>query len=192
VIPALMGAYFLILVVLLRSLVLPLKAVLVNLLAVGAALGVLVVVFQWQWFGEIFGFHDQGALAALTIPIVLAVSFGLSMDYEVFLLSRIRERFELHGDSRRAVAEGLEATAGTITSAALIMVSVFVVFVFTGVASIKEIGLAAALAVALDATLVRLVLIPATMELLGRWNWWLPAPLERVLPAVERGVTHEP
>jgi len=105
------------------------------------------------------------------------------MDYEVFLLSRIRERFDATGDTRRAVAEGLATSARTITSAALIMVAVFAVFVSTGVPSIKEIGLGCAVAIAVDATVVRLVLVPAAMELLGRWNWWVPAPLRRVLPA---------
>jgi RND superfamily putative drug exporter len=118
----------------------------------------------------------------MTPPLLLAIVFGLSMDYEVFLLSRIRERYDATGDTRTAVAEGLRASAGTITSAALIMVAVFAVFAGTGVPSIKEIGLGLAVAIALDATIVRLVLVPATMELLGKWNWWLPRPLARVLP----------
>jgi uncharacterized membrane protein YdfJ with MMPL/SSD domain len=120
----------------------------------------------------------------VTPPLVLAVVFGLSMDYEVFLLSRIKERYDEHGDNRRAVAEGLASSAGTISSAALIMVSVFSVFVLTGVPSIQQIGLGTAVAIALDATLVRLVLVPAAMELMGRWNWWLPRWLDRLLPHV--------
>ena len=104
------------------------------------------------------------------------------MDYQVFLLSRIRERYEATGDNRLAVAQGLRASARTISSAALIMVAVFAVFAAAGVPSIKEIGLGLAVAIALDATLVRLVLVPATMELMGRWNWWLPKRLDRVLP----------
>jgi RND superfamily putative drug exporter len=108
--------------------------------------------------------------------------FGLSMDYEVFLLSRIRERYGATGDTRRAVAEGLATSARTITSAALIMVGVFLVFVGTGVPSIKQLGLGNAVAIAVDATLVRLVLVPAAMELLGRWNWYMPRRLARVLP----------
>jgi RND superfamily putative drug exporter len=104
------------------------------------------------------------------------------MDYEVFLLTRIRERYEATGDTRTAVAEGLARSARTISSAALIMVAVFAVFAGTGVPSIKEIGLGLSVAIALDATLVRLVLVPATMELMGRWNWWLPRPLQRILP----------
>jgi uncharacterized membrane protein YdfJ with MMPL/SSD domain len=104
------------------------------------------------------------------------------MDYEVFLLTRIRERWRASGDPRGAVAEGLASSARTITSAALIMASVFAVFIGTSIPSIQEIGLGNAVAVTIDATLVRLVLVPATMELLGKWNWWLPRPLRRVLP----------
>jgi RND superfamily putative drug exporter len=104
------------------------------------------------------------------------------MDYEVFLLSRIRERYLRHGDNRRAVAEGLASSAGTISSAALIMTAVFSIFALTGVPSIKEIGLGTAVAIALDATLVRLILVPAAMQLMGRWNWWLPAWMERLVP----------
>ena len=115
---------------------------------------------------------------------MLAIVFGLSMDYEVFLLSRIRERWAATGDPRGSVAEGLQASARTITSAALIMTAVFAVFIGTGVPSIKEIGVGCSVAIALDATLVRLVLVPAAMELLGKWNWWLPRPLARVLPDV--------
>jgi RND superfamily putative drug exporter len=163
-----LGLSFLVLLVLLRSVVLPLKAVVMNLLSVGAAYGVLTLAF--------------GEVDTITPPLVLAVVFGLSMDYEVFLLTRIRERWLATGDSRRAVAEGLATSARTITSAALIMVAVFLVFVGTGLPSIQQIGLGCAVAIAVDATLVRLVLVPAAMELLGGWNWWLPRPLERLLP----------
>jgi uncharacterized membrane protein YdfJ with MMPL/SSD domain len=175
---------FLVLMVMLRSIVLPLKAVLMNLLSIGAAYGVLVVVFQWGWLDGFAGFHSLGALDTLTPPLVLAVVFGLSMDYEVFLLSRIKERYDLHGDNKRAVAEGLSSSASVITSAALIMVCVFSVFVLTGVPSIKQLGLGNAVAIAIDATLVRLILVPAAMELLGDWNWWLPGWLDRLLPHV--------
>jgi uncharacterized membrane protein YdfJ with MMPL/SSD domain len=166
-----LGLSYLVLLVLLRSVVLPAKAVLMNLLSVGAAFGVLTLVF--------------GEVDTLTPPLVLAVVFGLSMDYEVFLLTRIRERYETTGDTRLAVAQGLAASARTITSAALIMVAVFAVFVATGVPSIQQIGLGTAVAIALDATLVRLILVPAAMELLGRWNWYLPRPLARVLPRAD-------
>jgi uncharacterized membrane protein YdfJ with MMPL/SSD domain len=166
----------------LRSLILPLKAILMNLLSIGAAYGVLVVVFQWGWLDGFLGFESTGAIDTLTPPLILAVVFGLSMDYEVFLLSRIRERYEAHGDNTLAVAEGLAGSARTISSAALIMTSVFAVFVLTGVPSIKELGLGNAVAIALDATLVRLILVPAAMQLMGRWNWWLPGWLDRLLP----------
>ena len=177
-----LGLSYVVLLILLRSVLLPLKAVLMNLLSVGAAYGVLVAVFQWGWLDGFMGFESMGYVQVLTPPLVLAVVFGLSMDYEVFLLSRIRERFEATGDNTRAVAEGLARSARTITSAALIMVAVFAVFVGTGVPSVKELGLGTAVAIAVDATLVRLVLVPAAMELMGRWNWWLPEPLARILP----------
>ncbi len=167
----LLGLSYIVLLVLLRSVVLPAKAVLMNLLSVGAAFGVLTLAF--------------GEVDTLTPPLVLAVVFGLSMDYEVFLLTRIRERYEATGDTRLAVAQGLAASARTITSAALVMVAVFAVFVATGVPSIQQIGLGTAVAIALDATLVRLILVPAAMELLGKWNWYLPRPLARLLPRAD-------
>ncbi|WP_372791553.1 MMPL family transporter, partial [Paraconexibacter sp.] len=180
-----LGLSYVILLILLRSAILPLKAVFANLLSVGAAYGVLVAVFQWGWIDGFLGFQSTGNIDTITPPLVLAVVFGLSMDYEVFLLSRIRERFDATGDTRRAVAEGIAASARTITSAALIMVGVFLTFVATGVPSIKQLGLGNAVAIAVDATVVRLVLVPAIMELLGKWNWWLPGPLSRLLPKVE-------
>jgi RND superfamily putative drug exporter len=182
IIAFILGLSFGVLMVMLRSLVLPLKAIVMNLLSIGAAYGVLVIVFQWGWIDGFLGFHSLGAIDTLNPPLILAVVFGLSMDYEVFLLSRIRERYEEHGDNRRAVAEGLAASARTISSAALIMTAVFSVFVLTGVPSIKELGLGTAVAVALDATLIRLILVPAAMQLMGRWNWWLPGWLDRLLP----------
>jgi RND superfamily putative drug exporter len=163
-----LGLSYVVLLILLRSAILPLKAVVMNLLSVGAAYGVLTLVF--------------GTVDAITPPLVLAVVFGLSMDYEVFLLSRIRERYNATGDTRRAVAEGLATSARTISSAALIMVAVFLIFVSTGLPSIQQIGLGNAVAIAIDATIVRLALVPAAMELLGKWNWWLPRSLDRVLP----------
>ncbi len=163
-----MTVTFFVLMLLLRSIVLPLKAVVMNLLSVSAAYGILTLVF--------------GSVETLILPLVLAVVFGLSMDYEVFLLSRIRERYAATSDTRRAVVEGLSSSAPTITSAALIMVCVFSVFALTGVPSIKELGLGCALAIAIDATIVRLVLVPTAMELFGKWNWWLPRGLARYLP----------
>jgi uncharacterized membrane protein YdfJ with MMPL/SSD domain len=173
---------FLVLMVMLRSLLLPLKAVVMNLLSIGAAFGVLVAVFQWGWLDSVLGFESLGALDTINVPLIFAIVFGLSMDYEVFLMSRIRERYLVHGDNERAVAEGLASSARTISSAALIMSSVFAVFVLTGVPSIKELGVGCAVAIALDATLVRLILVPAAMKLMGRWNWWMPSWLDRILP----------
>jgi RND superfamily putative drug exporter len=170
---------YVVLVFLLRSLVVPLKAVIVNLLSVGAAYGVIVIVFQWGWLDGLFGYESPGFIEPTVPPILLALVFGLSMDYEVFLLSRVRERFELTGDSRRAVAEGLASSAATITSAAAIMVAVFASFIATGIPAIQMIALGGAVAIALDATVVRLVLVPASMTLLGDRNWWLPRSLAR-------------
>jgi RND superfamily putative drug exporter len=177
-----LGLSFIVLTVLLRSVILPLKAVLMNLLSVGAAYGVVVAIFQYGWLDGFLGFQGNGYVDTLIPPLILAVVFGLSMDYEVFLLSRIRERYEAVGDTRLAVAQGLAGSARTITSAALIMVAVFAVFIGTGVPSVKALGVGCAVAIALDATLVRLILVPAAMELLGKWNWWLPSPLARILP----------
>ena len=175
---------FVVLMLMLRSLLLPLKAVLMNLLSIGAAFGVVVAIFQWGWLDGLLGFESQGALDTINVPLIFTIVFGLSMDYEVFLMSRIRERYLEHGDNERAVAEGLASSARTISSAALIMSSVFAVFVLTGVPSIKELGLGCAVAIAIDATLVRLVLVPAAMKLMGEWNWWMPSWLDRALPDV--------
>jgi RND superfamily putative drug exporter len=185
---------FIVLMVMLRSLILPLKAVLMNLLSIGAAFGILVAIFQWGWLDGFFGFESQGALDTINVPLIFAVVFGLSMDYEVFLMSRIRERYLQHGDNEKAVAEGLSSSARTISSAALIMTAVFSVFVLTGVPSIKELGLGCAVAIALDATLVRLILVPAAMKLMGDWNWWMPSWLDRALPdlSFEGGSEPEP
>ncbi|HEX5983576.1 MAG TPA: MMPL family transporter [Solirubrobacterales bacterium] len=185
---------FVVLMVMLRSLLLPLKAVVMNLLSIGAAFGVIIAIFQWGWLDGFLGFESQGAIDTVNIPLIFAVVFGLSMDYEVFLMSRIRERYMLHGDNERAVAEGLSSSARTISSAALIMSAVFAVFVLTGVPSIKELGLGSAVAIALDATLVRLILVPAAMKLMGEWNWWMPSWLDRILPdlSFESGSEHEP
>jgi uncharacterized membrane protein YdfJ with MMPL/SSD domain len=176
-----LGLSYLVLLVLLRSVLLPLKAVVMNLLSIGAAYGVIVAVFQWGWF-DWTGYHALGHINTLNPALMLAITFGLAMDYEVFLLSRIRERYEATGDNSRAVAEGLAGSARIITSAAMIMTVVFASFVLTGVPAIKEIGLGLAVAIAIDATITRLVLVPATMSLLGKWNWWLPGWLDRALP----------
>ncbi len=165
---------YVVLFLLLRNVLLPLKAVLVNLLSVGAAYGVLVAVFQWGWLDWI-GYHSPGYINTVVPALVLAVTFGLSMDYEVFLLTRIRERWLEHGDNDRAVAEGLVRSARVITSAAAVMVAVFLAFAIAGAPSLKEMGVGLAVAIFLDATIVRLVVVPAVMRLLGPWNWWLPS-----------------
>jgi len=186
-IAAVLALAFVVLAVVLRSLVLPLKAILLNLLSVGAAYGVLVIVFQWGWLDSLTGFRSLGYLDTFTPPLILAIVFGLSMDYEVFLLSRIKERWLATGDPHRAVSEGLAASARTITGAAFVLVCVFAVFIGTGTPSVKELGVGAAVAIGIDATLIRLILVPAAMELLGERNWWLPAIFTRrrspVVPA---------
>jgi uncharacterized membrane protein YdfJ with MMPL/SSD domain len=182
-------AAFVILTVLLRSIVLPLKAILMNLLSVSVAYGTLVIVFQWGWLDGPLHYSAPGHVYPLVLPLLLAVVFGLSMDYEVFLLARIREQWDLCNDQRQAIANGLAATGGAITSAAFILICVFAIFISAGNPTIKELGVGAAVAVGLDATLVRLVLVPATMTLLGRWNWWFPSRLDRLLPVV---VAHVP
>ena len=177
-----LAACYVVLLILLRSVLLPLKAVLMNLLSVGAAYGVLVAVFQWGWL-DWTGYNSPGYIETIVPALVLAVTFGLSMDYEVFLLTRVRERWLEHGDNERAVAEGLVRSARIITSAALVMVAVFFAFVVAGAPSLKELGTGLGVAILLDATLVRLLIVPAAMRLLGEWNWWLPKRLTRLLPA---------
>jgi RND superfamily putative drug exporter len=167
---------YVVLFFLLRSVLLPLKAVFMNLLSVGAAYGVLVAIFQWGWL-DWTGYDSPGYLDTIVPALVLAVIFGLSMDYEVFLLTRIRERYETGVGNERAVSEGLASSARTITAAALIMVAVFGAFAIAGAPSLKELGVGLAVAVFLDATIVRLIIVPATMRLLGDWNWWLPSHL---------------
>jgi uncharacterized membrane protein YdfJ with MMPL/SSD domain len=172
---------YVVLLLLLRSVLLPLKAVLMNVLSVGAAYGVLVAVFQWGWL-DWTGYDSPGYVDTISPVLLLAVTFGLSMDYEVFLLTRIRERYVAGADNTTAVAEGLAASARTITAAALVMVAVFGSFALAGAPTIKELGLGLAVAIAVDATIVRLVLVPAAMRLLGDWNWWLP--FRRATPPV--------
>jgi RND superfamily putative drug exporter len=175
---------FVLLMLVFRSLLVPLKAVIMNLISVGAAYGILVAIFQWGWGMSLLGVEDKGPVE-MWIPMMLfAVVFGMSMDYEVFLLSRIREEYDRSGDNAEAVANGLAATARVITAAALIMVCVFGAFVLGPVKAMKMFGTGLAVAVFLDATVVRMVLVPATMELLGDANWWLPKWLDRILPVV--------
>ena len=180
---AVLSLSFLLLMVVFRSLLVPLKAVVMNLLSIGAAYGVVVAAFQWGWAGPVLGIGS--APVEPFIPMMLfAIVFGLSMDYEVFLLSRIKEEWDRTGDSHTSVADGLAATARVITAAALIMVFVFASFLLESNRTVKLFGTGLAVAVLLDATIVRMLLVPATMELLGDRNWWLPRWLARLLPTV--------
>ncbi len=181
---AVLALSFILLMAVFRSLLVPLKAVLMNLLSIGAAYGVVVAGFQWGWLGALMGF--DGAPIEPFMPMMLfAIVFGLSMDYEVFLLSRVKEEFDRTGDSHLSVANGVAATARVITAAALIMVFVFGSFLLENDRVIKLFGTGLATAVLLDATVVRMLLVPATMELLGDRNWWLPRWLDRLLPTVD-------
>jgi RND superfamily putative drug exporter len=173
---------FLLLMAVFRSLLVPLKAVVMNLLSIGAAYGVVVAIFQWGWLADVFGVPKTGPIMPYFPMMMFAILFGLSMDYEVFMLSRIREEYDRTGDNALAVADGLASTARIITAAALIMVAVFSSFVLGDSATIKLFGIGLATAILIDATIVRMVLVPATMELLGDANWWLPRWLDRVLP----------
>jgi len=179
---------FIVLLVLLRSVVLPLKAVLMNALSVAASYGLLTLVFQHGYGAGLIGLEPLGYLESPIILMLFAALFGLSMDYEVFLLSRVKEAYDRTGNNEEAVAEGLEQTAGIITGAAAIMIFVFGAFVFAGLVAMKEFGFGLAVAVALDATLIRIVLAPALMRLMGQWNWWCPKWLLTILPKV--GIGH--
>jgi RND superfamily putative drug exporter len=179
---ATLAASVLLLMVVFRSVVVPLKAAVMNLLSIGAAYGVVVAVFQWGWLGGVFGLDGTYRIASPLPVIFFAVLFGLSMDYEVFLVSRIREAFHATGDNAESVARGLASTGRVITSGALIMICVFLAFVTNPSPFVKMIGLGLATAIAIDATVVRMVLVPATMALMGRANWWLPGWLDRLLP----------
>ena len=179
---AVLAASFLLLLMVFRSPAVALKATVMNLLSIGAAYGVVVAVFQWGWLGGLIGLQDTYLIASPLPAIFFAVLFGLSMDYEVFLVSRIREAYVRTGDNAEAVARGLAASGRVITCGALIMMAVFLSFVANPNPFVKMIGLGLAVAIALDATVVRMVLVPATMALLGRANWWLPRWLDRLLP----------
>jgi len=178
---AVLGASFLLLMAVFRSLVVPLKAVIMNMLSIGAAYGVVVAVFQWGWLGGLTGV-EPAPIEPFVPMMLFAILFGLSMDYEVFLLSRMKEEYERTGDPVNSVADGLAATARVITAAAAIMVVVFGSFVLEDSRPVKLFGLGLATAIAIDATLVRMLIVPSTMELLGARNWWLPRWLDRIIP----------
>jgi RND superfamily putative drug exporter len=180
---------YIVLFALLRSVILPAKALILNALSLTASFGALVWIFQDGNLSAPLGFQPVGFVETTQPVILFCVLFGLSMDYEVFLLSRMKEVWDTTGDNTEAVARGLERSGRIVTSAALIVVVVAGSFAFADIVLIKALGLGVAIAVALDATVVRALLVPSTMKLLGRWNWWMPASLERFvanrLPASE-------
>jgi uncharacterized membrane protein YdfJ with MMPL/SSD domain len=181
---------FLLLLVTFRSIVIAAKAVVLNLLSVGAAYGVLVAVFQWGWGAGPLGFQSNGGIASWLPIFMFVILFGLSMDYHVFILSRVREAYDRGMKTEDAVAHGIITTAGVVSSAALVMVGAFAVFALMPILDMKEMGIGLAVAVLLDATIVRAVLLPATMKLLGDWNWYLPKWLEW-LPQLEHDGARE-
>ncbi|MEW1648928.1 MMPL family transporter [Streptomyces sp. NPDC091219] len=185
IIAVVVAAAFLLLLTVFRSLLVAFKAALLNLLSIGAAYGVVVAVFQWGWGGSLLGVDEPVPVESYVPMMMFAIVFGLSMDYEVFLLSRIRESWLHTKDNHLSVATGLAGTARVITCAALIMTSVFLAFLLSTNVVIKMLALGLGVSVVIDATVVRLVLVPATMYLLGRANWWLPHWLDRLLPHLD-------
>jgi RND superfamily putative drug exporter len=183
---------FLLLMTVFHSVVVPVKAVIMNLLGIGAAFGATVAVFQWGFLGGLLGLGKEGPIEAWAPMMLFAIIFGLSMDYEVFLLTRIREEYDRTGDNARAVADGLAATGRVISAAALIMVAVFGSFILSDERALKLMGFGLAFAVLLDATVVRLILVPSAMELLGRANWWAPSWLARRLPHIRVDTVETP
>jgi RND superfamily putative drug exporter len=175
---------FLLLTLVFRSVLVPLKAALLNLLSIGASYGVMVMVFQWGWGAGLIGLESTVPIVSFIPMFMFAILFGLSMDYEVFLLSRVREEYLRTGDNDTAVINGIARTARVITSAALIMIAVFLGFVLGDDPRIKMFGLGLATAIFIDATIVRMVLVPAAMKLMGDANWWTPRWLDRLLPAI--------
>jgi uncharacterized membrane protein YdfJ with MMPL/SSD domain len=171
-------AAFLLLLVTFRSIVIPIKAIVLNLLSVGAAYGVLVWIFQNGHLQSLLGFHSNGAIVPWMPLFLFVVLFGLSMDYHVFILTRIREAFDHGRTTEEAVTHGIKSTAGVVTSAAAVMISVFAIFATLSLLIFKQLGIGLAVAVLIDATIIRGVLLPATMKLLGDWNWYLPRWLE--------------
>jgi len=181
---------FLLLMAVFRSLLVPLKAVAMNLLSIAASFGILVAIFQWGWLGGVLGVSREGPVEAFLPMMLFAVLFGLSMDYEVFLVSRVREEYLKSGDNSEGVARGLSVTGRVITAAAAIMVAVFSAFALSDQRVVKEFGIGLGIAILLDATVVRLVLVPSLMQLAGRWNWWMPQRLDRLIPRVSIEAEH--
>ena len=179
------GLTMLLLLVVFRSIFVPVKAALAILLSVGGAFGVIVAVFQWGWLKGVIGLQQTIPIVSFLPIIMFAILFGLSMDYEVFILSRIHEDYSRTGQARPAVLSGLTASARVITAAALIMISVFASFVLGDDATIKMFGIGLGAAVLLDATIVRMVIVPAVMTLAGKAAWWLPRWLDQALPNLD-------
>src|SRR5690606_20344158 len=171
---------FLLLVLAFGSVVLPVKAIIMNIISIGASFGVIVWVFQDGHLADQLAFTPTGALEPTNLVLLLAVLFGLSTDYEIFLLSRVREEYLSTGDNTASVAVGLQRTGGIITAAALLLIVVVAGFASGDTQSMKVLGVGTVVAVAVDAALVRTLLVPATMRLLGRWNWWAPGPIARI------------
>jgi putative drug exporter of the RND superfamily len=178
------GVSVVLLALVFRSLLIPLQAAVMNMLSIGAAYGVLVMVFQWGWGSGLFGIDRTGPIESFLPMMLFAVLFGLSTDYQVFLVSRIQEKWLETGDNQDAVSHGVATTARVITAAASIMVVVFLSFTLGDARIVKEFGLGMATAVFVDATIIRMLLVPAVMGLFGRWNWYFPAALDRVLPRI--------
>jgi len=175
---------FLLLALVFRSIVIPLFSAALNILSIGAAFGVLVAVFQWGWLGGLFGVNKPGPIESFLPVMLFAIVFGLSMDYQVFLVTRMHEEWLKTGDNRLAVRNGLAATGKTITAAALIMILVFGSFMLGGLRVIKEFGLGLAGGILIDSLVIRMAIVPAVMFLLGKSNWWFPRVLDRILPNV--------
>jgi RND superfamily putative drug exporter len=170
--------------VMFRSILVPLKAVILNLLSIGAAFGAMVAVFQFGWLSSVLGVSGGAPIEPWAPMLLFAIVFGLSMDYEVFLLSAVKEHYDATGNNREAVIEGLSSTARVITAAAAIMVAVFASFMTADLRQVQVMGFGLAVAVLVDATIIRMVLVPASMELLGDRNWWLPRFIDARLPHV--------
>jgi putative drug exporter of the RND superfamily len=183
---------FILLMIVFHSVIVPLKAVIMNMLSIGASFGLTVAVFQWGFGADLIGAGKEGPFEAWAPMFLFSILFGLSMDYEVFLLTRIREEYDRSHDNRRAVADGLAATGRVISAAAAIMVCVFAAFILGEDRAVKLMGFGLASAIFIDATLVRLVLVPAAMELLGDKNWWAPEWLVKRLPTIRVDTVEQP
>ena len=181
-----LGLAFALMLFTFRSIVIPIKAIVLNLLSVGAAYGVLVIVFQNGAGESLLGFESNGGITNWLPVFLFVILFGLSMDYHVFILSRVRELYDRGMSTDDAVREGISRTAGTVTSAAIVMVAVFSVFATLQFIDFKQMGVGLAFAILIDATVIRGVLLPATMKLLGDWNWYLPSFLQWI-PGPSRG-----